>query len=71
MSEEKELIEVKLKEVIANNVGIETDKYRVTWKTQGKTSVDTDAMKSDGVYETYARRGETRVLRFSLNKGVK
>jgi putative phage-type endonuclease len=68
LKEEKELIEVKLKEIIGSNLGIKTQMYKVTWKVQPKSSVDTEALKRDGLYEKYLKQGETRVLRIALNK---
>jgi len=71
LKEEKELIEVQLKEVIANNAGIRTERYSVLWSQAKKTSVDTEKMKADGIYDQYAVKGETRRLTIKLNKGGK
>ena len=62
-------VEVKIKAVIGDNLGIKTSQYQVTWKEQVRAVVDVDAMKLDGVYEGYTKESRTRVLRISLNKG--
>ena len=68
LKEEKELLEVKIKAVIGDNLGIKTERYLVTWKEQARQVVDVDAIKRDGVYEGYTKESKTRVLRIANNK---
>jgi putative phage-type endonuclease len=68
MKEEKELLEVKIKECIGDNLGIKTSAYTCTWKEQGRKSIDTDALKLDGLYDVYSRETKTRVLRVAAVK---
>lgn len=71
LEDQQELLEVKLKEVIGDNLGVKTSKYLATWKAQNTSKVDSEAMKADGVYEKYVRRGTTRVLRIKLTEEKK
>jgi putative phage-type endonuclease len=68
LTDEKELIEIQLKEIIKDQLGIKTDRYKITWKEQSSSRVNIDALKADGLYEKYLKTGSTRVLRVSLNK---
>lgn len=68
MKEEKELIEVKIKECCGDNLGIKTSRYLATWKEQKRSGVDVEALKKDGIYDFYLKESKTRVLRVSLNK---
>lgn len=52
-----------LRQMIGDDEGIESGQWIASWKSQNTTSVNTQAMKDDGVYEKYAKRGTTRVLR--------
>lgn len=69
LGDQKTEIENKLRQVIGDNLGIITEKYRVTNKKQ-KTApkVLFDLMRNDGVYDKYTMENYTRVLRVSLNK---
>ena len=72
MKEEKEEIENKLRQVIGNNLGVITKKYRVTYKHQAtRPTILTDLMKADGVYQKYTEPNFTRVLRINLKKEKK
>jgi predicted phage-related endonuclease len=67
--DQKAEIENKLKQVIGDNVGIQTEKYRVTWKAQATApKVLFDQMKADGVYDKYTQRNMTRILRVRCNQ---
>jgi len=68
---EVDLAENTLRQLIGDDEGIETGQYKITWKTQNKTSVDTQAMKDDGIYDKYKRVGTTRVLRVAEKKSQK
>lgn len=71
MKAEKELLEVKIKECIGDNLGIKTSMYTATWKEQGRKSIDADALKLDGLYDVYSRETKTRVLRIAAAKEKK
>ncbi len=69
MEAEKKELETGIKEIIKDNLGIKTQKYEITWKTQkGQYSFDKEAMQADGVFEKYATQGINRVLRIGKNK---
>lgn len=69
IKEELTELENKIKDVIKENDGVKTLKYKVTWKTQkGQYSYDKEAMIADGVFEKYATQGINRVLRITANK---
>jgi len=68
MEKAKDETEARIKQIIGENLGIKTSKYLVTWKAQQKTSVDTDKMKENGIYDAYKKVGETRVLRIKLGE---
>jgi putative phage-type endonuclease len=63
MKEEQEEIEVKIKDAIKGFLGIKTQEYVVKWPTQESTHLDTDAVKAAGLYEQFAKKSSTRVLR--------
>lgn len=63
---EKEEFEAKLKQIIGDTEGVETASYKVTWKAQAGTKIDTELLKKDGLYEKYAVKYGKRVL--SINK---
>lgn len=71
LEEEKELIEVKLKEVIGDNLGIKTSQYQVIWKPTKTTRIDVDKVKEAGLFEQYCTTTETRRLTIKLNKVTK
>jgi putative phage-type endonuclease len=56
-------IEAKIKQRIGNDLGFETEKFRVTWKTQNATRIDIPALKEAGLYDRYAKTKPQRVLR--------
>ena len=63
LKKEKDALEAKIKQRIGGNLGVSTGNYIVTWKHQLRNSVDTTALKADGLYERYSKSSETRVLR--------
>ncbi len=65
---EKEKIDASLKQIIAENEGISTDRFTVTWKNVARSSVDTEKLKADGLYEQYSKKSETRTIRVSARK---
>lgn len=68
MEKEQGEIKTKLKEAIGDNLGIQTEKYKVLWTPYATTKVDTDALKKAGIYEAYCKQIETRRLTIKLNK---
>ncbi len=68
---EKELKEVEtvIKDYIKGNLGLQTQKYIVTWKEyQGKETVDTAKLKNDGLFEKYKKIGKSyRMLKVTNN----
>lgn len=69
MEEEKELLEVKLKDIIGDNLGIKTSEYIVKWTPTSQRKVDTDKLKSSGLYDQYSKKIEFRKLSVNKNKG--
>ncbi|MFA5217157.1 YqaJ viral recombinase family protein [Sulfuricurvum sp.] len=65
---EKDDLEAIIKERIGGKLGIVTDIYSVTWKSQKRRSVDTVALKVDMLYDRYSKETETRVLRITNAK---
>lgn len=61
-------LDAQIKDVIKENQGVKTQKYKVTWKNQIKNSVDTEKLKADGIYENYLKETSYRVLRITNNK---
>jgi hypothetical protein len=57
-----------LKEVIGENSGILTERYKITWISSTRKSVDTAALKKDNIYNNYLKQSETRYLRVNLRK---
>ena len=68
MKKQKDEVEALIKQKIGDSLGLSTDKYLVTWKTQSKASVNTDALKADGIYDAYTKQSKYRVLRIAKNK---
>ena len=68
LEEEKEVLELDLKNAISNHIGILTEKYKVTWKAQTSNKVSVEKLKADGIYEKYLDKSSTRVLRITANK---
>lgn len=60
-----------LRQMIGDDEGLETGQYKATWKSQKKTTIDTQKLKDDGLYDAYAIRGTNRVLRIVEKKGKK
>lgn len=71
MEKEKELIEVKIKEAIGDNLGLKTEKYKVLWTPTKTTRVDAQKVKDAGMFEQFCTTTETRRLTVKLNKQEK
>lgn len=66
--EDKEEKEAKLKQIIGDTEGVETTEYKVTWKAQINTKINTEALKKDGLYEKYSVKYGKRVMQVSKKK---
>lgn len=62
LENEKNMLEAELKQVIGENLGLTTSKFKVTWPKYQKTQVDTERLKADGLYEKYANKSSYRKL---------
>lgn len=64
-------IETELKAKIGENMGILTDRYKITWKVQTSRTLDTDKLKEDikNIDEYYLTR-PYRVLRIAKRKDI-
>jgi len=66
---ELEELDAKIKQFIGDNDEVQTDQYRVTWKTVAQSRVDTDKMKAEGVYDKFLKVSSYRALRsYDKNK---
>jgi putative phage-type endonuclease len=70
------LIEQKkniLKSLLGENECGVSSQFKITWKNQSTTRLDTKSIKEEipSVYQKYSKTTETRVLRISENKGDK
>ena len=65
LTDEKELLEAEIKSSIGDNLGILTNKYKVTWKEQQRTQVSSERLKADGLYEKYSDKSTIRRLNIS------
>lgn len=73
LNKEKREIETELKTVIAQKAGLTTDKYKVTWKTQTQTRLDTDRLKEEQpqIIKNYLQEKQFRVLRITKTRRLK
>jgi len=58
--EEIDKIEAEIKQRIGENETAETDQYKIQWKTQQRSSVDTVRLREAGLYEIYAKTTSCR-----------
>lgn len=64
-------IETELKARIGENMGILTDRYKITWKTQSNRKLDTDRLKEDiKNFDDYYLTQSFRVLRITKRKDI-
>ncbi|MBR1775962.1 YqaJ viral recombinase family protein [bacterium] len=68
LKEEQQMLEAELKNIINTHIGILTDKYKITWKEQTSSKLNVDRLKADELYDKYADKVATRVLRISKIK---
>ena len=68
LTDEKDMLETELKSTICNHLGLITQKYKVTWKEQSQTKIDSNKLKADGLYEKYSFKTSFRKLNISENK---
>ena len=70
LTDEKEMLEAEIKSSIGENLGILTNKFKVTWKEQQRTQVNSERLKADGLYEKYSDKSTIRRLNVSEIKKV-
>ena len=69
---EQKMLEAEIKNVIGDHFGVITQKFKVTWGKYEKTSVNTNLLKTDGLYDKYSQKTSYRKLNVSeLNKDKK
>ena len=68
VEEEIERVENRIKQILGESSVAETGQYKVTWKNQARTAVDTEGLKTDGLYEKYSKTTQLRVLRTTSKK---
>jgi predicted phage-related endonuclease len=66
--EEVEAINNQIKQALGENGQGRTNQYQITWKSQTRSTADTDRMKEDGIFEKYKKTSSFRVLRTSQIK---
>jgi len=69
MEAEKDKLEAEIKAVIGASMGFKTVEYAVTWKSQQRTDIDREKLKSDGLYEKYVTKSQARYLRVKKTQG--
>jgi len=70
MKKETDDLESKIKQIIGETTGLQTEKYIVTWKSQnGSPKYLKQRMIDDGIFEKYTEPTTRRVMRVKLNKG--
>jgi putative phage-type endonuclease len=68
IDKEKSEIDAKLKQVIGENAGVQTDRFIITWKPVVRPVVDTEKLKADGLYEKYTKSSATRTMHVTARK---
>lgn len=61
--------EARLKQLLGEAESGETDRFRLFWKTQSRSGVDSEQLKADGLFEKYVKATSFRVLRTSRKEG--
>jgi predicted phage-related endonuclease len=66
----QELLKNQIISYISEAGGMITDKYKVSYKTQTRESLDTTALKAEceDIYNKYKKISSFRVMRISKNK---
>ena len=62
---EQKMLEAEIKNVIGGHLGVLTQKFKVTWGKYEKTSVNTNLLKTDGLYDKYSQKTSYRKLNIS------
>ena len=62
---EQKMLEAEIKNVIGSHLGVLTQKFKVTWGKYEKTSVNTNLLKTDGLYDKYSQKTSYRKLNIS------
>lgn len=68
LTEEKETIDVSIKEAVGDFAGFKTEKYLIKWTPTETSRLDTEALKASGNYEKYCKTTTSRRLTIKLNK---
>jgi len=68
---ELETLDAQLKQWIGEHDEVQTDQYRVTWKTVTQSRIDADRLKAEGIYDKYLKVSSYRALRsYDKNKAT-
>lgn len=59
---EKDMLEAEIKSAIGDHLGVETEKFKVTWPQYHQTKINTEKLKADGLYESYSSKLSYRKL---------
>jgi len=71
INQEIKEIETELKAKIGDNLGVLTDRYKITWKAQNSRKLDTDRLKEElKNFDDYYLTNTYRVLRISNRKDI-
>jgi putative phage-type endonuclease len=65
---EKDMLEAELKSIIGESLGVETEKFKVTWPKYQKIQINTKRLKDDGLYDSYVDKSSYRRLVVSEKK---
>ena len=68
--DEQKSIETTIKDIIKDNLGIETPRYVVTWKSQSTPKFDTKSFKEthEDLYKQFSQKTTYRVMKIKKNK---
>jgi len=62
------MLEAELKSIIGESLGVETEKFKVTWPKYQKIQINTKRLKDDGLYDSYVDKSSYRRLVVSEKK---
>jgi putative phage-type endonuclease len=63
IEEEVDKLSNQIRMILGEAEACHTSRFAVTWKNQARSSVDTEKLKSDGLYEKYSKATSSRILR--------
>ena len=70
VKEEVERLSNLIKQHLGEATYGQTDQYKISWKSQSRTTPDSDQLKRDGLFEMYSKTSTFKVLRTSKLKGA-